>query len=90
MLAGAADTLSASSAVTISGGTLNVAGYPEKVKSLTVDPLGTLDVSAANPLKSLKGATFDPGSTITSQVPLSHRTCLVTYSSAIGRTDKRL
>ena len=50
--AGAANTLSPNSAVTISGGTLDVTGFAQTVNSLTVGSLGSLNLTIGNLLTS--------------------------------------
>ena len=48
LAAGTINALTPNPAVTVNGGTLDVTAYPQTVQSLTVSPLGTLNLSVSN------------------------------------------
>ena len=56
--AGAANALSASSDFTVSSGTLDATNSPQSIKSLTMGPLGTLNLYVGNLLTSSGAATL--------------------------------
>ena len=62
--AGAVNTLSPNSAVTVSGGTLDVSGYAQQIQSLNVGSLGTLNLGVGNLLSVSGSAGFASGSTL--------------------------
>jgi fibronectin-binding autotransporter adhesin len=86
LMAGAANALSASSAVTVElGGTLEVTGGLQTVKALTIGATGTLNVNDLYPLSVSGTASFVSGSSIdiiTSGIVTPD--LLMTYTASAG------
>ena len=83
LVAGAANTLSASSAVSIAGGTLDVTGYANAVASLNVSS-GTLRVGLTNPLTSSGALTLTGGTLAVGGSPTAGSYTLANYASETG------
>jgi fibronectin-binding autotransporter adhesin len=58
LLAGAANSLSPNSSITVAGGTLDVSGSPQTIPSLTVNSGGTLNLGIGNVLTDTGTASF--------------------------------
>ena len=83
LTAGALNTLSPNSAVTVSGGTLDVSGYAQQIQSLSVGSLGTLNLGIGQLLSvsgsaGLAGTLDIIGSNSITSLPYA----LMTYSGS--------
>ena len=75
------NTLSSNSDMFVGGGSLVVTAGPQTVKSLTIGPAGTLNVSVGNLLTSLNAATFGDGTLNVSNYTLGTTEELIAYGS---------
>ena len=83
LVAGATNALSANSDVTVNGGMLNVSGYANTVKSLTLSS-GTLDLGIGNVLTAAGAGNFSGGTIALSGSATLGRYALVRSGSPIG------
>ena len=81
LYAGMTNALSSTSAVTVNGGTLDVSGYPQTIRSLTMNG-GVLNLSATNLLSSNGAASF--GGTLNVLNFTSGTADLMSYNSWSG------
>jgi fibronectin-binding autotransporter adhesin len=88
LYAGAANTLSSSSAITVSGGALDVTAFPQTVASVSIGSSGTLNLYVGNLLTSNGTAAFAVGSTlnISNSAAIVLPDLLMTYSGAANGT----
>jgi len=83
LYAGATNTLSSNSAVTVSGGTLDVSAYANTVKSLALSS-GSLNLNIANLLTATGNASFGGGTINVSGTATAGNYTLITAAAVTG------
>ncbi len=89
LMAGGSNVLSPNSDLTISGGTLDAAGFVQTVKSLAVGSSGSLDLAIGNLLTSTNAASLNGtlnlfGSSGGTQELIGYLSCSGSFSTATG------